>query len=51
MPAEILIPRNAWADKAAYDATAKKARRLFNENFETYAAGVSAEVQASAPKT
>ena len=47
---EILIPRNAWADKAAYEATAKKLAGLFNKNFETYAAGVSAEVKASAPK-
>jgi phosphoenolpyruvate carboxykinase (ATP) len=45
-----LIPRNAWANKAAYEATAKKLAGLFNENFETYAAGVSTEVKASAPK-
>ena len=50
MPSEILIPRNAWADKAAYDATAKKLAGLFNKNFETYAAGASAEVKAAAPK-
>ena len=43
------IPRNAWADKAAYDATAKKLAGLFNKNFETYAAGASAEVKAAAP--
>jgi phosphoenolpyruvate carboxykinase (ATP) len=50
VPSEILIPRNAWANKAAYEATAKKLAGLFNKNFETYAAGVSAEVKASAPK-
>ena len=49
VPSEILIPRNAWADKAAYDATAKKLAGLFNKNFETYAAGASAEVKAAAP--
>ena len=49
MPSEILIPRNAWADKAAYDATAKKLAGLFNKNFETYAPGASAEVKAAAP--
>jgi phosphoenolpyruvate carboxykinase (ATP) len=49
VPSEILIPRNAWADKAAYDATAKKLAALFNKNFETYAAGASAEVKAAAP--
>ena len=37
-------------NKAAYEATAKKLAGLFNKNFETYAAGVSAEVKASAPK-
>ena len=50
VPSEILIPRNAWTDKSAYDATAKKLAGLFNKNFETYAAGASAEVKAAAPK-
>ena len=50
MPGEILRPRESWADKTAYDATAKKLAGLFNKNFETYAAGVSAEVKASGPK-
>ncbi len=49
VPSEILIPLNAWADKAAYDATAKKLANLFNKNFETYAPGASAEVKAAAP--
>ena len=46
---EILRPRAAWADQAAYDATAKKLAGLFNKNFETYAKGASAEVKAAAP--
>ena len=46
VPPEILRPREAWADKSAYDATAKKLASLFNKNFETYAAGASAEVKA-----
>jgi phosphoenolpyruvate carboxykinase (ATP) len=49
VPAEILGPRESWADKSAYDATAKKLAALFNKNFETYAAGASAEVKAAAP--
>jgi len=34
VPAEILDPRNTWADKAAYDAQATKLRDLFRKNFE-----------------
>ena len=49
VPAEILRPGQSWADKSAYVATAKKLAGLFNKNFETYAAGASAEVKAAAP--
>ena len=49
VPPEILRPREAWADKSAYEATAKKLASLFNKNFETYAAGASAEVKGAAP--
>ncbi len=33
VPAEILNPRNAWQDKAGYDASASKLRELFRENY------------------
>jgi phosphoenolpyruvate carboxykinase (ATP) len=49
VPSEILVPRNAWADKAAYDATAAKLAGLFRNNFKSYEAGVSAEVRAAGP--
>ena len=49
VPAEILRPRNSWADKTAFDATAKKLAGLFNKNFETYAGGANAQVKAAAP--
>lgn len=49
VPAEILIPRNVWLDKAAYDATAHKLAGLFRNNFATYESGVSAEVEAGGP--
>jgi len=49
VPSEILIPRNAWTDKSAYEAAANKLATLFKENFETYQGGVSAEVKAAGP--
>jgi phosphoenolpyruvate carboxykinase (ATP) len=35
VPAEMLNPRNGWADKAAYDAAAVKLRDMFRKNFES----------------
>jgi phosphoenolpyruvate carboxykinase (ATP) len=49
VPNGILIPRNAWSDKAAYEATAKKLSGLFARNFAAYEAGVSPEVKAAGP--
>jgi len=50
VPAEILQPRNTWADKEAYDRQARDLARRFNENFKKYEAGVSESVRAVAPK-
>jgi phosphoenolpyruvate carboxykinase (ATP) len=50
VPAEVLTPRNTWADKEAYDLKARDLARRFNENFKKYESGVSEEVRAAAPK-
>jgi ATP-dependent phosphoenolpyruvate carboxykinase len=39
VPSEILIPRNVWSDKAAYEATAKKLAGLFTTNFAAFEEG------------
>lgn len=46
----ILDPRETWADKAAYDATAAKLVDLFNENFAQFAEHVDQGVREAAPR-
>jgi phosphoenolpyruvate carboxykinase (ATP) len=46
---KILTPRETWADKAAYDATARALVDMFNKNFAKFEAHVDADVKAAAP--
>ena len=50
VPSAILNPRNTWEDKNAYDEKAISLGKQFVKNFEKYAAGVSDEILAAAPK-
>jgi len=49
VPSEILIPRNTWDDKAAYDAQAQKLAGLFADHFQTYEDVASDETAAAGP--
>ena len=49
VPAQVLNPRNAWADKAAYDQTAAELAARFETNFQQFEAPEA--VRAAGPKT
>lgn len=49
VPAEVLNPRDTWADKAAYDAKARHLVRLFIDNFGQFEDHVDEAVKAAAP--
>ena len=50
VPDELLIPRNTWQDKNAYDEKAKFLAMLFKKNFEKYAAGVDEKTLKAGPQ-
>jgi phosphoenolpyruvate carboxykinase (ATP) len=50
VPAEILNPKNTWADKNGFDATINKLAGQFVKNFAQYESGAGKEILAAAPK-
>lgn len=50
VPAEVLDPRQSWADKDAYDVTVKKLASNFIESFKKYADGTAQEIIDGGPK-
>jgi phosphoenolpyruvate carboxykinase (ATP) len=48
VPAEVLDPRESWADKAAYDRTAHDLIARFERNFAAFEGAVGDEVRAAA---
>ncbi len=49
VPDDILIPRNTWDDKDAYDKKAKHLAKMFAENFEQFENEASAELIKAGP--
>jgi len=49
VPNEVLRARDTWADKAAYDAQAKKLAEMFRKNFEKFGS-VDAKIRDAGPK-
>ena len=50
VPAEVLSPRETWADKKAYDLAADDLVARFSRNFVQFEDYVSAKVRAAGPK-
>lgn len=50
VPDEVLNPRNAWADKDAYDAQAKTLAAMFRKHFEAFADRASEDILSGGPK-
>jgi len=50
VPSEILMTKNTWPDKEAYDAKAKELADMFTDNFKQYENLVSNQVYCAGPQ-
>jgi phosphoenolpyruvate carboxykinase (ATP) len=50
VPAEVLRPRQTWANAADYDAQAEQLAAMFTRNFKAFAGATTAEVLAAGPR-
>jgi len=50
VPEEVLVPKNTWKDKDAYDKQANKLARMFVDNFKQFDDKVSDKVKSAGPK-
>jgi phosphoenolpyruvate carboxykinase (ATP) len=50
VPAEVLNPRNTWADMDAYDQKARELAALFVKNFEQFKSQAAPAVIAAGPR-
>ncbi|HWR41589.1 phosphoenolpyruvate carboxykinase (ATP) [Sporomusa sp.] len=50
VPDEILMPRNTWTDKEAYDHKAKELASLFIKNFDNFHKNMPSEIIAAGPR-
>ena len=50
VPAEVLWPRDTWADKDAYDRRARELAQMFVDNFGQFEDGVSDGVRTAGPR-
>ena len=50
VPSEIMNPRDTWADKDAYDVSAKKLAKMFSDNFAKKYPNMPKEIAEAGPK-
>jgi phosphoenolpyruvate carboxykinase (ATP) len=50
VPSTLLLPREGWADEAAYDAAAARLASMFEENFDQYRGTVDRAIAEAGPR-